>query len=270
MALSAAPRAQAPDPDAARPQAPQASGPRIAPRDQVKILVFNAGTKEDGYSNTYLVDTDGAFEYPNVGRVQAMGLTPRELEADVQKRLSEYLRDPRVSIDVIQAGDRKVILNGEVRVPGEYAFSGETTLFAMLTKAGSLTDAAGDVAVVQRGSLNPDVPAETIRVDLTEMMSGESMRNNIALQDGDVVVIPKADPVYVSGFVQSTGAIYVKRHTTVQQALSMAGGITDRGAKNRITIRRLVNGKYKDIKVEDWAIDVVQPGDTITVHGRLF
>jgi polysaccharide export outer membrane protein len=270
LAAPAAARAQEAPAPAPAPPSQSLAGPRIAPRDQVKILVFNAGTREDAYSNTFLVDTDGAFEYPSVGRVKAMGLTPRELEVEIRKRLEQILRSPQVSIDVLQTGDKKIILNGEVRVPGEYPFSGQTTLFAMLTKAGSLTDTASEEAIVHRGSLNADGPTETIRVDLTDMISGESIRNNIPLEDGDVVVIPKSEPVYVYGYVQSTGALHVRHNTTVKQVLAMAGGISERGSTRGITIRRLVDGKAKEIKVEDIETDLVQPGDTLTVHARLF
>ena len=52
------------------------------------------------------------------------------------------------------------------------------------------------------------------------------------------------------------------------QVLSLAGGLTDRGADSRIRIQRMVNGKLKEIKAK--LTDVVEPGDTIIVPQKFF
>ena len=52
------------------------------------------------------------------------------------------------------------------------------------------------------------------------------------------------------------------------QALSLAGGVTDRGSTSRMKIVRIVNGVKKEIKVK--LTDLVQPGDTIVVPERFF
>jgi protein involved in polysaccharide export with SLBB domain len=54
----------------------------------------------------------------------------------------------------------------------------------------------------------------------------------------------------------------------VLQALSLAGGVTDRGATSRIKIMRVVNGKMNEIKVK--LTDIVRPGDTVVVPERFF
>jgi polysaccharide export outer membrane protein len=54
---------------------------------------------------------------------------------------------------------------------------------------------------------------------------------------------------------------------TVLQALSLAGGVTERGSSRRLRITRVVNGKRTDLDAK--ATDLVLPGDTITVRQRL-
>jgi polysaccharide export outer membrane protein len=54
---------------------------------------------------------------------------------------------------------------------------------------------------------------------------------------------------------------------TVLQALSLAGGVTERGSSRRLRVTRVVDGKRKELDVK--ATDLVQPGDTITVRQRL-
>ncbi len=90
----------------------------------------------------------------------------------------------------------------------------------------------------------------------------------MALQDGDTIVVPKALCVYVFGQVKAPGAYAIETGTTVLQALSLAGGVTDRGSTSRMKIVRTVDGKKKEIKAK--LTDVVEPGDTLIVGERFF
>jgi protein involved in polysaccharide export with SLBB domain len=74
--------------------------------------------------------------------------------------------------------------------------------------------------------------------------------------------------VYVYGHVKNPGAYPVQKTTSVLQALSLAGGITERGSTGRIKIVRIVNGKRVEVKAS--LNDVVRAGDTITVPERYF
>jgi polysaccharide export outer membrane protein len=74
--------------------------------------------------------------------------------------------------------------------------------------------------------------------------------------------------VYVFGQVRGPGAYPLQKTTTVLQALSLAGGVSDRGATGRIRIVRLANGKRTEVKAK--LDDIVRPGDTIIVPERFF
>lgn len=242
---------------------------RIAARDQLQVVVFNAGVNESTFSGKFPVDADGSFEYPTLGRLKAVGMTTRELEADLKTRLEKYLVSPQVTVEVEQATNKKVIISGQVRTPAAYPFSGDLTLLEAITRAGSVTDEAGDEAIIHRVPA-PGASEEPLRVDLYDLLNGQSLQGNVTLKDGDTIFVPKSEPAFISGFVQSPGPIHVKRDTTVLQALSMAGGVTDRGSMRSIKIQRTVDGKKKDIPVKNVNTDVVKPGDTIVVSARIF
>jgi polysaccharide export outer membrane protein len=165
-----------------------------------------------------------------------------------------------------------VFVQGEVRQPGSYPLSGATTLLEVLTRAGSVTPDAGDEVVITRqtvaskGTPPSAVPAaggsaapEVRRISLTDLQSG-SVTENIVLQDGE--------KVYITGHVRSPNAYTIRKNTTVLQALALAGGPTERAATNRTKIRRLIDGKPKEIAAKP--DDIVQPGDTIIVPERYF
>lgn len=265
-------------------QAPQpvpGSGPRagsrdytIGPRDVLTITVFG----ESEVSGRYTVDSAGTIDFRWIGRVKAEGLTLRQLEDLLIRRLKEgYLVDPQVSIEVEQYRSQSVYVMGEVRSPGAVSITGEMRLLDVIGKAGSFTPAAGSMITITRprGQRSVDGPvlpgsgadAEIIRVSVKDLQSGVSGQE-ITLRDGDTIYVPKAATFYVTGYVRTPGPYTLDADTTVLQALSLAGGVTERGAGNRVRITRIVNGKT--VQVRPKLTDVVQPGDTLYVPQRYF
>ena len=116
-------------------------------------------------------------------------------------------------------------------------------------------------------TLSTDGGSEVIRVNVREIQEG-ALSKNVPLRDGDTLVVQKARSVYVFGQVKAPGAYPVDKDTTVLQALSLAGGVTDRGSTGRIKIVRTVDGKKKELKVK--LTDLVEPGDTLIVAERFF
>jgi polysaccharide export outer membrane protein len=152
------------------------------------------------------------------------------------------------------------------------------SLIEALARAGSATPAAaGQIMVVRAketkasasGPILPDSQdVDVTTVELKDLQSGRAA-SNFALRDGDTIVLPRAESVYVFGQVRNPGAYALtQKDTTVLQALSLAGGVTDRGATGRIKIVRMVNGKKVEVKAK--LDDIVRPLDTIMVPERFF
>ncbi len=115
----------------------------------------------------------------------------------------------------------------------------------------------------------PFVPpgAEIYRVSLLELQSGNPEKN-LPLQAGDTVFFPRASQVYVMGSVARPGPYRFQEGMTVLQALTLAGGATERGSFGRARFVRIVNGKKVESKAKP--TDVVQPEDTLYVPERFF
>jgi polysaccharide export outer membrane protein len=244
----------------------------IGPQDVLTIAVYD----QADLSGKFTVDADGSLTFPLIGRVSAGGLTLRALEEVLRKRLADgYLRNPQVSVSIEQYKSQRIFVMGEVRSPGAYQLTGEMTIIEAIARAGSTTpQAADEVMVVRPRQARPDGPvlptdgdAEVLRVNLREIQEG-ALSKNVQLRDGDTLVVQKARSVYVFGQVKAPGAYPADKDTTVLQALSLAGGVTDRGSTGRIKIIRTVDGKKKELKVK--LTDLVEPGDTIIVAERFF
>lgn len=113
--------------------APETSDYRIGPSDKLALTVFQV---EDLSFEAIFVDASGKLQLPLLGSVQAAGLTPAELSADLERRLGErYLRNPRVSVSVSEAASQKVTVDGAVMKPGVYEMRGRTTLLQAVAMA---------------------------------------------------------------------------------------------------------------------------------------
>jgi polysaccharide export outer membrane protein len=109
--------------------------------------------------------------------------------------------------------------------------------------------------------------SEVFRISLLELQSGNPEKN-IALRAGDTVYFPKAAQVYVMGSVARPGPYRYQEGMTVLQALTLAGGATERGSAGRTKVVRIVNGKKVEKKVK--ATELVLPEDTLVVPERFF
>jgi polysaccharide export outer membrane protein len=244
----------------------------IGAQDVLTVQVFD----EDKLSGKYTVEADGTFSFPFLGRVKAGGLTLRAFENDLKKRLAgDYLKNPQVTVGVEQYRSQRVFVMGEVRSAGPVALTGGMTLIEALARAGSTTPtASGEVAIVRapqgaKGPLLPDQDSgvEVFRATIRSLESG-SLTQNIELRDGDTIFVPRAETAYVFGQVKNPGAYALQNDTTVLQALSLAGGVTENGAMNRVKVVRIVKGEKQEVKVK--LTDIVKPGDTIIVPERYF
>ena len=100
------------------------------------------------------------------------------------------------------------------------------------------------------------------RVDLRDIQAGK-LSANATIRDGDTIFVPKAQRFYVTGHVRSPGPYNHEPNLTVLQAISLAGGLTERGSDRRVRILR--DKKEFDAK----PTDSVQANDTIIVRQRL-
>ncbi len=242
----------------------------VGSQDVLKITVFD----EPQLTGTFRVDTDGAFQYPFLGRVSATGRTLRLIEEELARRLAEgFVRRPQVAIEVEQYRSRSLFVVGEVRTPGKYPLTGQMTLIEALAQAGYTTSAAGSDVLILRSAdpsagkeVVPGQASETVTVSLAELQTGR-LTSNVTLREGDTIFVPKAERFFVSGFVKAPGAFTYERGMTVLQALTLAGGVSDRGSSRGVKVQRVVDGKKVEVQVK--MTDPILANDTIIVRQRL-
>jgi polysaccharide export outer membrane protein len=244
----------------------------VGPQDVLKVLVFDEPTM----TGTYRVDADGSFQYPMLGRVAAAGLKPRDIAQFLKMKLEDgYINRAQVTVDVEQFRSRNIFVVGEVRSPGKYPMTGNMTLIEALAAAGSTTpNASTEVLILRPRDSTPSQPltpdqldqANVSRVSLSELQLGR-LSENVRLMEGDTIFVPKAERFFVTGQIRTPGAYTYERGLSVLQAISLAGGLTEKGSNRRIKVIRNVNGKKVEQGID--LDDSVQPGDTLVIPQRL-
>ena len=202
---------------------------RLNPGDQIQILVED----EPDLSGEVTVGPDGFIRLRLIGSIQAAGLTVDELAAQIEKALRQYLREPRVIVNLKQFTPlaRRVYVMGAVKAPGAYPLplAGPTTVFDAIMLAGGFSDNADweRVRVFRRDG-------QMLTVNLKNLQTGDLTGGGI-VQPGDVIWVPPAYIIVnIVGAVQRSGLFSVPTKATLLDAIALAGGVSDPSADVRI------------------------------------
>jgi polysaccharide biosynthesis/export protein len=234
----------------------------IGVADVIDVVVFG---EPDASRTGVTVDTDGTIDCPYIGRVKVAGQTARQVEQLIHDRLAEkVLVNPTVSVTIVKYRSKTVTVQGQVRNPSEYILQGNVSLTSVLAQAGSMTLEAGSYVIISR--IGSGGQPEQIKVTRKDIESGKAQ--SIFLKDGDTVLVPKAETFFVTGLVRTPNAYTWEEGLTVERAITLAGGPTERAGLGRTEIERRVDGKSKTLKAK--MTDLVQPNDTIRVKQRIW
>ena len=239
-----------------------AGGRLLNKSDVVTIKVVS----QPDMDTTSRVELDGTVQFPYVGRIKAAGLTEDQLAHAIETRLAsrQIVNDPHVLVEITSFG-AEISVQGQVGAPGLYTIDRTTTLTQILARAGGLRD-TGATVVLQRNGRNGRTVA---RYDGRDILSGKINGDRIFVENNDEIFVELTPFYYVYGYVGHTGEFPLTRPLTVQQAIAIAGGLSQLGTDWRVKIKRQSsNGQTMEVPAS--LDDEVKPSDTIIVNERLF
>lgn len=254
----------------------------IGPRDILQITVWG---HPDLTEKKYAVSAEGTIVFPLIGEVRAAGLTEAQLGQKLAAMLEkDYLVNPQLLVSVAEYKSKKVLILGEAEKPGAYPLTGETTVLEVISQAGGLSKNSGKQLVLVRpqqriASAGQTLPAGTTirRLNIDKVQAGDTSEN-IQVEDGDTIFIPKANSFFALGEVTKPGAYALEKETTILEAVTIAGGFTNKAATvGTKVIRKLPDGGQETLSVDlSGAVPAVrdfkiQDGDTVLVpRGNTF
>lgn len=251
-------------PPAAQPQAPRtldAIRPdyELGPNDQILIGVPQASEIDQ---RPFRIDSDGNIELPLIGRVHAAGLTVGGLENVLQTRLRDYIREPRVTITVVQFRSEPVFFLGAFKTPGIYPLQGGHTLVEMLAIAGGLQPTASRRITITRKAeygvidlpnavKDPARKVSTVEISLDSLTRNINPAEDITLKAYDIVTAEVAQPVYVCGEVNKCASIPLneEQSISVTRALTEAGGLTKDSSRGKVRVLRPILGTTRRAEI---------------------
>ena len=239
---------------------------RITPYDELEISVFNVADLEQ----RQMVRPDGRIDFPLVGEIMAAGKTPSELRRDIVAGLSSSFEDPEVSVVVMDFGDKRFSVLGEVREPGSFKLDSPVRVIDALAMAGGFTQNADlrSASVVRNGEVLP--------VSLYRLIKHRDLRQNITLMPRDSIVVPdvSARRVLVLGEVVHPMVVPMREDITLLEAIALARGFKRSAEKFGVLVIRggIENPEVISVNSEGFLSDgksgrnlMLEPGDIVYV-----
>jgi polysaccharide export outer membrane protein len=156
----------------------------IAPEDVLTIDVW----KEPEISRTVPVRRDGKISLPLLNDLQAAGLTPTQLGAEIVEKLRATIVHPQVTVIVAQMSSLKIYVLGQVIRGGAYPLVPDMTVMQALSIAGGFTPYANLKKLYVMRSENG--AQKIYPINYKEVISGRKTEQNIHLKPGDTIVVP--------------------------------------------------------------------------------
>jgi len=117
----------------------------VGPGDVLAVDVF--GLPE--VSRQVRVDASGSIAVPLAGTIAVGGMSPEQIARAIEIKLqSSFVRDPRVTVGIVEMVSRVVTVEGEVTRPGLYPVIGRSTLMRAIARAEGTSDLADPRHVV--------------------------------------------------------------------------------------------------------------------------
>ncbi len=162
---------------------------RIGPGDSLSIFVW----RNPELSETVTVRPDGKFSTPLVKEFLATGKTPPQLSVELEKELGEYVRDPLVTVTpsgFVGEYEDQVRVVGEATQPTATPYRKNMTVLDLMIQVGGITEfAAGNRAVLVRYAGGQE---QEYSVRLDDLVKDGDISANVAMQPGDILIIPEA------------------------------------------------------------------------------
>jgi polysaccharide export outer membrane protein len=231
------------------------SGLTTVPEDFVKLrlapgFMLSLNVLDDSdFVGTFRVDELGDISLPILGTMHVAGETVAEARVQLEKRLLDggFLKDPQISLTVVEYTAPEVTIIGEVAEPGKYPLLAPRKLVDVLALSGGTTLTAGNEVQITHGSAT----TQPVVVHYSRKTNPKAIED-VIVQPGDTVQVARAGIVYVLGAVTRPGGFVMQEEGTlnVLQAVALAYGTTLLASTSTIYIvRRNANGTAAYIKV---------------------
>ncbi len=236
----------------------------LGPGDEVQLQVWGAVD----FGATLVIDRNGKASIPKLGSVPLAGVVVSDLESYLQKQLGKVFANFKLNANLARLRSVQIYVVGQARQPGTLVVSSMSTLVNALFASGG-PNAHGsmrNIALQRNG--------KTIaQLDLYAFIARGDKSQDVALQAGDVILIPPAGPrVAVTGAFDHE-AIYELKDgaTSVADLLNLTGGLpplagTQKALLERVQAHSLPSRELKEISLDPQGLQqTLRDADVLTL-----
>ena len=262
---------------------------QLGPGDIIELRVYNDTT----LTGKYTVDDDGMIDIPLVGVIKARCQTDIEIKQEVLKGLKKYLKNPSISLSIVERKSRaQAVVFGAVRAPTRAQMNRRVRLLELLAVAGGTTEDAGtEIQIYHTEQLMCPTPEELAQAEeekkdtnplnmpfnvynLEDLRLGKREANPF-IRPGDIVIVINAKPIFVTGFVRQPSNLHLQPNMSLTRAIAQVGGLAPGARKDKVYIYRRQPGKLEpqiltfnldDIRKQKAPDVALQPYDIIDVQ----
>lgn len=214
---------------------------RLGAGDRISVLVWD----QPNLSSEHTIGPDGKITLPLTGTLNLAELTREEAAQTIMAHFSPYYRTAlNTTVKVEEYASNRILILGQVKNPGEIRFGmGAPTLLEALAMAGGFVSNK-DLAATQSLPLTRCAVFrgrhQVVWIELAPLLAGRDLSMNLPLRRNDIVYVQDVDEqlIYVLGEVNRPGAYPLSLGMSFLEALSRAGGPTERAAEGRIQLIR--------------------------------
>lgn len=247
----------------------------LGPDDELQV---SGPEMDDSVNKAVRVDGEGDIQVSLIGRVHVGGLTVQQAEQEINKKLSKYIKNPQAALDVKEMRSQPASILGEVNTAGVHQVTGHKTLLEMISMAGGTKPDAGYRIRITRqvewgciplpgATVDPSGRYSVAEVNLQDIIEAKRPEENIQILPQDIVTVPKAELIYVTGAVKKSGGFILgdKEKISVLKALSLAEGlgqapdtkharivrqVGDQKTEIPVDLKAMLQGKGKDVEMQ--------------------
>ena len=244
--------------------APAPSDYVLGPGDEVRVQVWG-GVDFDG---NLTIDRNGQVAIPRAGVVNLAGVKERDVEATLRSQLGKTFTNFNLNANLGRLRTVQVYVVGQAQQPGTFALSSLSTLVnAVFASGGPNANGSMRNIELRRGGV------KVTTLDLYNFIGAGDKSGDVALQAGDVIVIPPVGPrVAVTGALDQAAIYELKgAETTLGSILALSGGVPTLATTAKALVERVVPGQMPPRQVQDIALDAagqrlpLRDGDVVTL-----
>ena len=194
-------------------------------KDQTRLLdlLAQAGGTQDRAGDKLILTRAGVTKEIELGSLERLGLQNEQVQPG--------------DVIYIPEGRKQVLILGEVRNPGYFQFRQGDRFLDAIGMAGGLTALADEGQVSL--SRQTETGTEIVKIDFGELTRNRYLQENVPLQGGDVIIVPKSDRgVTVLGEVARPGFYRFESGAGLLDAIMLAGGFLESAQEDQVSLSR--------------------------------